>query len=105
MGFVGELAALGTSLCFSFGSTLFTLSGRAMGSALVNRVRLLIAALLVMLLHILTFGQVLPLDAGTGPWFWLGLSGLVGFVLGDAFLFQAFVLIGPRLSMLMMALA
>ncbi|MBZ0286954.1 MAG: DMT family transporter, partial [Anaerolineae bacterium] len=37
--------------------------------------------------------------------FWMGLSGFVGFVLGDACLFQAFVLIGPRLSMLMMALA
>jgi drug/metabolite transporter (DMT)-like permease len=34
----------------------------------------------------------------------MGLSGLIGFVLGDAFLFQAFVLIGPRLSMLIMAL-
>ncbi|HEX2906878.1 MAG TPA: DMT family transporter [Phototrophicaceae bacterium] len=105
MSFIGELAALGTSLCFSFGSTLFTLAGRAVGSALVNRVRLLIAVLLVLLLHTLTFGEVLPLSAGIKPWFWLGLSGLVGFVLGDAFLFQAFVLVGPRLSMLMMALA
>lgn len=102
---MGELAALGTSLCFSFGSVLFTLSGREMGSPLVNRTRLLIAALLVMLLHTISFGQPLPLDAGSERWFWLGLSGFVGLALGDAFLFQAFVLIGPRLAMLMMALA
>lgn len=102
---MGELAALGTSLCFSFGSVLFTISGRKMGSPLVNRARLLVATLLVMLLHTLTFGNPLPLDAGADRWFWLGLSGFVGLALGDAFLFQAFVLIGPRLAMLMMALA
>ena len=105
MPFVGELAAIGTSLCFSFTSVLFTLSGRQVGSLIVNRMRLLLAVLLVLLLHTLTFGQPLPLDAGSERWFWLGLSGFVGFALGDAFLFQAFVLIGPRLSMLMMALA
>jgi drug/metabolite transporter (DMT)-like permease len=103
--FVGELAALGTSLCFSFGSTLFTLSGRAIGSPLVNRTRLLVSMLLVMLLHLLSYGQLAPLDAAPERWFWLGLSGFVGLVLGDTFLLQAFVLIGPRLSMLMMALA
>jgi drug/metabolite transporter (DMT)-like permease len=105
MPFIGELAAIGTSLCFSFGSTQFTLAGRQIGSPLVNRTRLLLAVLLVMLLHTLTFGGPLPLDAAPERWFWLGLSGFVGFVLGDACLFQAFVLIGPRLSMLMMALA
>lgn len=102
---MGELAALGTSLCFSFGSVLFTISGRKMGSPLVNRTRLLVATLLVMLLHTFTFGKPIPLDAGADRWFWLGLSGFVGLALGDAFLFQAFVLIGPRLAMLMMALA
>lgn len=105
MPFVGELAALGTSLCFSFGSILFTLSGRQIGSPLVNRARLLVSLLLVMLVHLLSFGTLLPLDAGSDRWFWLGLSGFVGLVLGDAFLFQSFVLVGPRLAMLMMSLA
>jgi drug/metabolite transporter (DMT)-like permease len=105
MPFVGEFAALGTSLAFSFGSILFTLSGREIGSTLVNRTRLLVALVLVMLLHLLTYGQPLPFGAETERWFWLGLSGFVGLALGDAFLFQAFVLVGPRLAMLMMALA
>ena len=105
MPFIGELAALGTSLCFSLGSVLFTSSGRELGSILVNRTRLLVAILLVIVLHILIYGQPIPLDAGNERWFWLGLSGFVGLALGDASLFQAFILIGPRLSMLMMALA
>lgn len=105
MPFIGELAAVGTSLCFSFGSTFFTFSGRVLGSVIVNRGRLVLAVLLVMLMHLLFYGQLIPLDAGADRWIWLGLSGVVGLVLGDTFLLQAFVLIGPRLSMLMMALA
>lgn len=102
---IGELAALGTAISFSFGSTLFSLSGRRIGSPLVTRTRLFIAAVAAILVHWIFMGEPLPLDAGTHPWFWLGLSGLVGLALGDASLFQAFVLIGPRLSMLVMALA
>jgi drug/metabolite transporter (DMT)-like permease len=105
MPFIGELAALATSICFSLSSVVFTFSGRELGSILVNRTRLLIAILLVMLLHLLLYGQLLPVNAGNERWFWLGLSGFVGLALGDGFLFQAFILIGPRLSMLMMALA
>lgn len=105
MPFLGELAAVGTSLCYSFGSVLFTSAGRILGAALVNRVRLLLALLLIMAWHLLAYGQILPLDAAPDRWFWLGASGVIGFVLGDFFLFQAFVMIGPRLAMLMLALA
>ena len=45
-------------------------------------------------------GRALPLDAGPHVWLWLSLSGLVGFVLGDLFLFQAFVDVGARTAML-----
>ena len=105
MPLIGELAALGTSLCFSLSSILFTSSGRELGSILVNRARLLFAILFVIVLHTILYGQPLPLNAGNERWFWLGLSGFVGLALGDSSLFQAFILIGPRLSMLMMALA
>ncbi|MCU0511689.1 MAG: DMT family transporter [Anaerolineae bacterium] len=106
MAYTGELAALATSVCFSFGSTLFTLAGRAYeSSALVNRTRLVLALGCVLALHLLLTGTLLPLAAGPAPWLWLAASGLVGLALGDTFLFQAFVLVGPRLAMLMMALA
>ncbi len=103
--YLGHLAALGTSVAWSFTSVLFTLAGRRLGSEVVNRTRLLLAIFLVAITHRLTIGSFLPLDAEPFRWGWLALSGLIGFVLGDSFLFQAFVLIGPRLSMLLMALA
>ena len=103
--FIGEFAALGTALMFAFGSTLFTISGRDFGANLMNRTRLLLAVIFVIGLHWLMVGNPLLMDAGTGRWFWLGLSGLIGLALGDALLFQAFLLIGPRISMLVFALA
>jgi drug/metabolite transporter (DMT)-like permease len=103
--FIGELAALGTALMFAFGSTLFTISGREVGSSLVNRARLLMAVVLVMGLHWLLQGTPIPVNPGEHALFWLALSGFVGLVLGDASLFQAFVIVGPRIAMLMMALA
>ncbi len=104
MIFLGELAALTTSVCFTATSTMFTLAGRMVGSAVVNRTRLLFAVFLLALAHPL-MGIPLPWHAEAFRWGWLGLSGVVGLALGDAFLFQAFVWIGPRLTMLMLSLA
>ncbi len=102
--YTGEFAGLFTSVCWSFTSIFFTLSGRRVGSAVVNRTRLVFALLMVGTLHWFTQGLPLPVHADISRWGWMALSGVVGFVIGDAFLFQGFVMIGPRLSMLIMAL-
>jgi drug/metabolite transporter (DMT)-like permease len=70
----------------------------------VNRVRLLMAVGWLVLAHGL-FRVPLPLDADGGRWVLLGASGIIGLVLGDGCLFQAFVWIGPRLSMLLLSTA
>jgi len=101
---IGELAALITSFLWAVTSTLFTLGGRQVGSAVLNRVRLLLAILLLLAAHLI-LRQPLPMDISTDRLFWLSLSGMVGLALGDAFLFRAFVLVGPRISMLVMSLA
>jgi len=54
--------------------------------------------------HYFAFGSFLPLNAGVEHWFWLGISGIVGFAVGDAMLFEAFVIVGTRISMLLMSL-
>jgi len=103
--YLGEIAALLTSLAFSVTSSMFTLAGRQVGSVVVNRMRLILAVILLSLTHLFLFGSLAPWDADPQRWLWLSLSGITGLVFGDAFLFQAFVWIGPRLSMLMMSLA
>ena len=97
---MGELAALFTSVAWSFTSLQFTLAGRRVGSAVVNRTRLLIAFIFLSLTHLLLTGALWPQSAAPARWFWLGISGIIGLVLGDACLFQSYVLIGPRLSLI-----
>ncbi len=103
--YVGELAAVITSITYAVNSTLFTVAGRKVGSMVVNRMRLAAACLFLAFGGWIFTGNPWPVDAGWDRWFWLGLSGIVGLVIGDAFLFQAFIWIGPRISMLMMSLA
>jgi drug/metabolite transporter (DMT)-like permease len=102
---MGEMAALGTSLLWSLTSIQFTLASRLAGAQAVNRVRLVLAVLFLSLIHWFLHGEVWPLDAEPFRWGWLGLSGVVGLVVGDTCLFQSFILIGPRRAMLLMTLA
>jgi drug/metabolite transporter (DMT)-like permease len=49
-------------------------------------------------------GLILPVDGSLKNWLWLSLSGLIGFVFGDLFLFKSYTMIGSRFSMLIMTL-
>lgn len=99
---MGELAALATSALWSVTSIQFTLAGRRVSSPVVNRTRLALAVVYLSLAHLVITGELWPLQAEPQRWLWLGLSGIVGLVLGDAALFQAYVQIGPRRTQLVM---
>jgi drug/metabolite transporter (DMT)-like permease len=101
---LGELAALATAVLFSFSSSFLTMAGQRIGSMALNRLRLILAVIWLVLAHAV-LRLPLPLQASYEHWFWLGLSGIAGLVLGDLLLFQAFIWIGPRLSMLLLALS
>lgn len=100
---IGELAALITSVLWASTSTFFTLGGRQVGSSVLNRTRIVFAIGWLLLAH-LVLRLPLPLDISPGRLLWLSLSGILGLALGDALLFQGFVLVGPRISMLVMTL-
>ncbi len=100
----GGLAALGAAMCWAMCSVIFTSAGKKVGSLNVNLIRLLMAAVYLMIWCTITRGYPLPTDASPKEWMYLGLSGFVGFFLGDLFLFRAFLLIGPRLGLLIMSL-
>jgi drug/metabolite transporter (DMT)-like permease len=101
---MGEIAALVVSFCWSTTSVQFTLAGRRIGSEAVNRLRLALAALFLSLTHLLLYGRLWPIYAEPFRWAWLGLSGTLGLVLGDGCLFQALLVIGPRLAVLLQTL-
>lgn len=101
----GELAALATAACWVATALSFEAAGRRVGSLTVNLLRLPLAFFLLMGLTWTLRGNPLPSDASAHAWGWLALSGLVGFSFGDLCLFRAFLVLGPRLSTLVMSLA
>ncbi|MFT3738824.1 MAG: DMT family transporter [Breznakibacter sp.] len=101
----GEMAALFTALCWTVTSLAFESAGKKVGSLSVNWIRLVLAFFLLGILSFYRKGMFIPFDADASTWFWLSISGLIGFVLGDILLFQAFIEIGARISMLIMSLA
>ncbi|MFQ5433856.1 MAG: DMT family transporter [Anaerolineae bacterium] len=101
--YLGELAAMGTAVMWSLTAIFFSYSGRLVGSEVVNRSRLLFAFLFLAITHFVLEGSWFPLHVEGFRWFWFAISSVLGLVLGDSFLFQAYVLIGPRLSMLLMS--
>lgn len=101
---IGELAALGTAICWTFTALAFESAGRRVGSLPVNIIRLFVAFVFLALFGWIRRGLPLPLDASSGAWGWLSLSALAGFCVGDLCLFRAFVLLGARLAVLVMSL-
>lgn len=103
--YYGELAALATSIFWSFTAIAFEIASRRVGSLAVNILRLLMAIVWLSLFTWITRGLFFPSDATAHNWIWLSLSGLIGFVFGDYFLFSAFALISSRITLLIMTLA
>jgi drug/metabolite transporter (DMT)-like permease len=100
----GELAALGTSCAWSVGYVFFSIAVRRIGPDVLNRLRLAMALVILLLLHTLVYGIPLPLHVEAWRLGWLALAGVVGFVLSDAMLFRALDTLGPQRTSLVMAL-
>lgn len=101
---IGETAAIVTACLWTINSILFASAGKKIGSLSVNAYRILLAVGFLGITHIIFLGSILP-TASSGQWFWIGLSGIVGLGIGDFGLFAAFVIIGPRRSVLIMSLS
>jgi drug/metabolite transporter (DMT)-like permease len=104
MSLYGEIAALLTAVCWTFTSVVFTIGGKRIGSVTVNRMRIWMAFFAMCVIHALIFGTPFPFDIESHRFFYLAVSGIIGLAVGDGFLLESFVLIGPRLAMLLMLL-
>lgn len=99
----GEIAALSTALCWTASVMAFEAAGKRIGSLPVNLIRLMMGTLFLCIFGWWHRGLWLPLDASLHNWIWLSVSGFIGLTLGDLCLFRAFVLVGARIAVLIMA--
>ena len=95
MRFAGELAALGTAVCWASAANLFTSAARRLGPSTLNRLRLAFAVVFLALALLVLRGSPWPTWATGAQISVLALSGLVGFAFGDHHGFRAFMLLGP----------
>ena len=101
---IGEFAALLTAIFWTVTSLAFEAASHKIGSIAVNIIRLIIGFAFLSVFNLIWRGYILPVDASIENWLWLSLSGLVGFVFGDLFLFKSYTMIGSRFSMLIMTM-
>lgn len=101
---LGEFAALLTAIFWTVTSISFESASRKVGSVAVNILRLVAGFIFISIFNLIRRGFIFPSDASFENWIWLSLSGFVGFVFGDLFLFKSYTIIGSRFSMLIMTL-
>ncbi len=102
--YTGEIAALMTAVFWTVTAFAFESASIKVGSMYVNVIRLFIGLSLLTLFNLLTRGSLFPFVIEGNNWLWLVLSGFIGFIFGDFFLFQSYRLIGSRFAMLIMTL-
>jgi len=99
---LGEFAALFTACCWTATALAFESASNKVGSIAVNLLRLILAFIYLTIFSLVIRHMALPLDATGSMWTWLSISGFIGFVIGDLFLFESYTIIGSRISMLIM---
>jgi drug/metabolite transporter (DMT)-like permease len=102
MAYAGELSALLTAVLWTGSALAFAAATVRVGSVYVNVTRLVFAVVLLFL-AIFVLGiqpRISPLQI-----IYLALSGLVGFVFGDTFLFKSYEYNSARIGSLVMSAA
>jgi drug/metabolite transporter (DMT)-like permease len=105
MPYTGELIAIATVLCWTVSIQFFEVASKRIGPTPVNIIRISFALTFFTLLLFFRYGYILPFHFSAHAWFYLSLSGIIGFFMGDIFLFKALVEVGPRVAMLIFSLS
>ena len=103
--YLGESASLLVAIFWTVTALAFDRASNRIGSLSLNVIRLVMGFLFLAVFTLIYRGSLLPTDATGFNWIWLALSGLVGFVFGDLFLFKSYTIIGSRFAMLIMTFA
>lgn len=100
MLFIGETAAVACSVASSAAIALFTNISGKIGVYRSMLLRFFFAMIFIGLIHYLVTGVFLEPYESRERLYYIIVSGLIGFAIGDLFLFRSSVLLGPRLGTL-----
>lgn len=103
--FIGETISLFVALSWTVTALFAEVGSKRMGSLPFNTVRMTMSLVFLALTLWLVMGTPYPRFADGSTWFWLLLSGIVGYVIGDYCLMQGYIHIGSRFGQLFMTLS
>lgn len=103
--YAGELAALLTTLSWTFCIFPFTIASRKLGAGPLNHFRLLLASLFLTVLVLVFTKFPFASNYSLPTTFYFLLSGIIGLAMGDFFGFSGFAILGPRVGSVFTTLA
>lgn len=105
MQFVGEIISLVVAVSWTVTALFAEVGSKRLGSLQMNVIRMLLSLCMLGATLWWFTGSPYPLYADGKAWFWLSMSGFVGYLLGDYCLFNSYIWIGSRFGQLFMTLA
>lgn len=105
MMYIGEIISLGVAVSWTITALCAEVASKRLGSLQLNVIRMVLSICFLGVTLWIATGSPLPLYADRETWFWLSLSGFVGYLFGDWCLFNSYVVMGARFGQLFMTLA
>ncbi len=105
MQYFGEIIALIVAFSWTATALFADIASHRIGALPLNLIRMAMSLLFLAILLWAFTGAPYPQFADGKAWFWLALSGLVGYVFGDYCLFNSYIVFGSRYGQLFMTLA
>lgn len=104
MKYFGEFLALYSAFSWALTAIFFSLASKKSGIYSVSFIRLIIASFFLALSLLFFKNYFINPGLTFENVFWLSISGVVGLIFGDLFLFKSYILIGVNDSRLIMTL-
>lgn len=105
MPYVGEIISLTVAVSWTVTALFAEVGSKRLGSLQMNVIRMVLSLCMLGTTLWWFTGSPFPLYADGKAWFWLSMSGFVGYLLGDYCLFNSYIWIGSRFGQLFMTLA
>lgn len=105
MQYLGEVVSLVVALSWTATALCADIASHKLGAQPLNLIRMGLSLVFLSVFLVVATGSPLPIGADAGTWFWLALSGLVGYVFGDYCLFNSYIIFGSKFGQLFMTMA
>lgn len=105
MNYLGEILSIIVAFSWTTTALCADIASHKIGAQPLNLIRMGLSLIFLSLFLLAVTGSPVPVGADYKTWFWLALSGLVGYVFGDFCLFNSYIIFGSKFGQLFMTLA